>query len=94
MGTCACPTTADGGRVAGGMIGGMRMMHGADAGMRMGRMGGTMAMTMPQADVRVDDVEGGARITLLARNAADVTALRDHARMHVEHMRSGGCPMM
>lgn len=55
---------------------------------------GMMSMqAMPPADVRADDVEGGARLTFTAKNAADVPALRSHVRMHIEHMKSG-CPMM
>ncbi len=58
-------------------------------------MQGMMSMqAMPPADVRVEDVEGGARLTYTAKNPADVPALRSHVHMHVEHMKSGGCPMM
>lgn len=58
-------------------------------------MQGTMSMqAMPPADVRADDVEGGARLTFTAKDPADVAALRSHVRMHVEHMNGGHCPMM
>jgi hypothetical protein len=51
-------------------------------------------MRMPPAEARVDDVDGGARLTLTAKDPMDVPTLRDHARMHAEHMKAGGCPMM
>ena len=57
--------------------------------MQGGRMG-----AMAAADTRVEDVEGGVRITFVARDAKDVQALRDHARTMAEHMKEGGCPMM
>lgn len=88
MGSCSCPMMGDG-----GMMGGM-MSHGADAGVRMPGMGGGMhgMMAMPPSDMRVDDVDGGVRITLTARDPKDVAGLREHARMHTEHMKSGDSP--
>lgn len=56
--------------------------------------GMTSMQAMPPADVRADDVEGGARLTFTAKNPADVPALRTHVHVHMEHMKSGGCPMM
>ncbi len=50
-------------------------------------------MRFPPADARVEDVAGGARVTLTAKNPADVEALRAHVRMHLDHLKSG-CPMM
>ena len=55
---------------------------------------GQYGMRMPPAEARVDDVDGGARLTLTAKDPMDVPTLRDHARMHAEHMKAGGCPMM
>lgn len=78
----------------GGMMGGMMHGHmGADAGMHMGA-GTPGMMATSRADTRVEDVDRGVRIILLARDANDVPALREHARMHVDHMEAGGCPMM
>lgn len=80
------------------------MMGDAGAPMAMGRgMGGPRMgpgmmerqgmRGLPPADARVEDVSGGARLTLTAKNPADVDALRAHVRMHFDHMKAG-CPMM
>jgi len=69
-----------------------RMMMG-DAGRPMAGMTMMQGMRMPPADVRVDDVDGGVRLTLTARDPADAPALRAHAHMHVDHMKAGGCSM-
>jgi hypothetical protein len=81
----------------------MAEMHEHMAGMRerqpvggrehRGPMGGTMMTPLPPADVSVEEIEGGSRIVLAARDPADVEALRAGVRRHVERMRDGGCPM-
>jgi len=73
------------GHAAGGMKG-PGMGHGA--GMDMG--GGMM----PAATATVEDVEGGARMLLVPKDASQLEALRAHARMHRERMHSGECPML
>lgn len=52
-----------------------------------------MGTTVP-ADVRVENVDGGVRLTLVAHDAKDVGVLRDQARVHTEHMKGGACPAM
>lgn len=82
---------------------GMMGDAGGDAGMPMqcmAQMQGMMqcmaqmqSMKMPPADARVDDVAGGARLSLRAKDPADVPALRSVARKYVTYLQSG-CPMM
>jgi len=69
--------------------------HPGGGGMMMG--GGMMGgggMMMPPANASVDDIEGGARLVLRPKDAAQLGALRDHVRMKAEHMSRGECPMM
>lgn len=76
---------------------GMATMHEQHAGMMEGgMMGGQGGMSaMPPSTVSVVDVPQGARLELVASEAADVDSLRQHASMHAEHMRGRqGCPMM
>jgi len=80
----------EGGAPMQGMMHGMTM---GDSGRPMAGMTMMQGMRMPPADARVDDVDGGARLTLTARDPADAPALRAHARMHVDHMKAGGCSM-
>lgn len=90
----ACPcaeNVGDGGTTMmrgpmGGPRGGMGAMRGMRAGPGMG--------AMVPADTRTEDVDGGVRMTFIARDAKDVAALREHARKMVEHMNAGDCPMM
>ncbi len=49
--------------------------------------------TMVPATASVEDIEGGARITLTPRDAAQVETLRTNVRSHVEKMKGGECPM-
>lgn len=89
QGTCPCAADemADGGtRMQGRMMGGM----GAMRGMRAGAGGPAMV----PADVQSEDVDGGVRMTFIARDPKDVAALRDHAKRMTEHMKAGDCPMM
>lgn len=85
--SAACPC-AEGAADGGAMMHGRGMMSGMHAGHAMG-----MRMMVP-SDTRVEEVEGGVRMTLVARDAKDIPALREQARVHVEHMKAGGCPMM
>jgi hypothetical protein len=76
---------------------GMAAMHEHHAGMKSdGMMGGQGGMSaMPPSTVSVVDVPQGARLELVANEAADVDSLRQHASMHAEHMRGRqGCPMI
>jgi hypothetical protein len=82
------PMPMHGGRMADGCP-----CQGAGDGGATTMQGGRMG-AMAAADTRVEDVEGGVRITFVARDAKDVQALRDHARTMAEHMKEGGCPMM
>lgn len=95
MGACPCRAMMMG-------DGGAPMMHPmmGDGGMPMhGMMMGDAGMMpmpgmrMPPAEARAEDVESGVRLTLTPKDPADAGALRAHVRMHVEHMKSGGCPM-
>jgi hypothetical protein len=63
------------------------------AAMHDGRPGMGMGM-MPAATATVEDIDGGARITLVANDPAQEDALRQHVRMHAERMQGGECPMM
>lgn len=50
-------------------------------------------MAMPDSDTRVEEIEGGSRITFTPANPDEVGQLRTHVRQRVEQMRAGGCPM-
>jgi hypothetical protein len=64
---------------------------------------GTGAGGMPQAgvaggsavdvDTRVEDIDGGARLVLIATNATDVDALRTQTEQQADIMVTGECPM-
>lgn len=75
---------------------GMAAMHEHHAGMSDGMMGRQDGMgSMPPSTATVVDVPEGARLELVASDAADVDPLRQYASMHAEHMRGRqGCPMM
>jgi len=88
-------------------MGEMYAMHGGHRGMMWHHMGGKMAgmdhaaggmdmagKMMPAAIATVEDVDGGARLLLAPTDAAQLEALRAHARMHRERMHSGKCPML
>ena len=68
--------------------GGMRSGSGAE----MTESGGMMKMVPSSA--RAEDIDGGARIVLVPKNAAQLDELRVHVRTHAERMASGLCPMM
>lgn len=44
-------------------------------------------------DTRVEDIAGGARLVLIATNAADVDALRMQTEQHAQRMSGGECAM-
>ncbi len=46
----------------------------------------TQRTRLPAADGRVDDVDGGARLTLTARDPANAPALRAHLRTLLNHI--------
>jgi hypothetical protein len=88
-----------------GMMMGGQGRDGADtkrgAGLRRGRrasgrggmiMGG--ATMMPTSTASVEDTKNGARLVFRPKDPAQLEALREHARMHVERMTRGECPMM
>jgi hypothetical protein len=73
--------------------------HGAQAGAghEGGGRGGMMmggGMMMPAATASVEDIEGGARLTLRPKDPAQLGALREHVRMKAQRMAAGECPMM
>lgn len=51
-------------------------------------------MEVPNAQARVEDVEGGARIVYTPADPAQVPALREQLVRHASQMASGNCPMM
>ncbi len=58
-----------------------------------GMMTGGGMMMLP-ATASVADVEGGARLVLRPNDATQLGALRENARMMVQRMNHGDCPMM
>jgi hypothetical protein len=75
------------GMMGGGMMGSGGAMQGH------GMMGGGM-MGMPPADVRVEDLPQGARLTFTPQEPKDLEALRRHLSEHASHAHPGSCPMM
>jgi hypothetical protein len=55
--------------------------------------GGSMGLIIP-ADVKVESVENGMRLTLTAEDQAKLGEFRLRTRAHVERMKSGNCAMM
>lgn len=49
-------------------------------------------MKLPDSDASVEEIEGGSRIVLSAKNPEDIEELRAQVRQHAEHMKHGGCP--
>lgn len=70
--------------------------HGGQGNNAAPHKGGMMAggMKMPAATARSEEVEGGARILLAPKDAAELEKLREHARHMSERMSAGQCPMM
>lgn len=78
-----------GGMQAGGMQG--DGMH-CDQGGGMHGMG--MGAKLIPSRASVEDVPGGARLVLVPADASQLEVLRQQARMWVEMMQRGQCPMM
>ncbi len=51
-------------------------------------------MEVPNAQARVEDVEGGARIVYTPADPAQIPMLREQLVRHASEMASGNCPMM
>jgi hypothetical protein len=49
-------------------------------------------MMLPPADLKVEDIDGGSRVTFTAKDPADADALRAKVTAHVAMIRSGKCP--
>jgi hypothetical protein len=54
---------------------------------------GTGTAPMLDVDTRVEDVEDGARLIIIATNPADLDAVRDDAEQRAQQLTSGECPM-
>jgi hypothetical protein len=70
-------------------------MGGADEGMSTGGMpqAGMPDSTELDVDTRVEDIDRGARLVLIATSAADVDALRTQTEQQADIMITGECPM-
>jgi hypothetical protein len=55
--------------------------------------GAHACLMMPPATASVSELEGGVRLSLLATDPADITALRERAHAHADSMSRGTCPM-
>jgi hypothetical protein len=67
--------------------------HGATPGRGMGQQGG-MGMGHVAVQTRVEPIEGGARMIIMAEDPAEIAQVQQHARMMAGHMERGDCPMM
>ena len=67
----------------------------ADDGVSAGGMpqGSTAGYGEVDADTRVEDIEGGARLFLIATNPSDVEDLRIEIEHHAQRMAAGECEM-
>ncbi len=82
-----------------GRVGKMAAMHTSMHARGMGGMAGDGGMAMKKGEmmassVKVDEIEGGARVVFTARDVSKVDALRAEVRDHAAHMATGDCPMM
>ena len=59
-----------------------------------GGLGTSESKMMPAATATVVDVDGGARLVLIAKNPAQLQALRQHAASCSNRMQHGECGMM
>jgi hypothetical protein len=75
------------------MAGGMQGSGMQGSGMQGSSMQGS-SMHMVPSRASLEDVPGGARLVLMPMDPSQLAALRQQARMHVEMMRKGQCPMM
>lgn len=69
----------------------MAEMHDQPGGSNILGAGG---MKMTPATASVEDIDGGARLVLQPKDAAQLGALREHVRMKAQRMAGGECPMM
>jgi hypothetical protein len=74
----------------------MAEMHNQMAGMQgSGAPGGpdgrAMGMHRIPSHASAEEVPGGARLVLVPTDPSQLTALRQHVRMHLERMQSGPC---
>lgn len=67
--------------------------HGAARGRGMEQQGG-MGMGHVAVQTRVEPIEGGARLIILAEDPKEIAQVQQHARMMAGHMEAGECPMM
>lgn len=63
-------------------------------GPRRGPMMHDDAHVMADAEIRVEDLDGGARLVFMPRDPGDLDAVRTHARRLAERMAQGDCPAM
>ena len=47
---------------------------------------------MPASTASVEDIDSGARVTLMPKDPADLEKLRVHAREHADKISRGDCP--
>lgn len=73
-----------------GTAGGKDQAPGAGRQMGMG-MGMRGHARMPEAQVKVVDVDQGAQIVLTPKETSQLDVLREHVRGHRERMHGGGC---
>lgn len=85
------PAAGHAGHDMGGMDHSQHDMKGMDhaGGKHAGHAGGMITI---HAKASKEDVDGGARLVLVVA-PADVAALGDQLRMHVQHMAAGTCTM-
>jgi hypothetical protein len=80
-----------------GMMGRGRGMMGRGRGMMgrgmMGHGDGGYGMAMVPATASVEDVEGGARLVFIPKDAAQLATLRAHVQERATRMVPGECPM-
>jgi hypothetical protein len=48
---------------------------------------------MPEVDTRVEDIEGGAQLLIIATNAADLDTVRANTQQQAQQLTAGECPM-
>jgi hypothetical protein len=70
---------------------GMRMGAGHDGEHGLAHGHGLMPAAMPPMRVEVENIIGGARLTIDARDPADIVKLKDRLRIRVAEMRKTTC---
>jgi hypothetical protein len=73
---------------------GQGMMNGNGTG--QGTMGQGMHASgmMPAVNCTLQDTDKGARLEMVPQNSADLGSLREHVRLHAQHMQARECPML